>query len=49
MQVVAQRILARGETPILHSYADNLGAIALYETLGFRRRCQIYATVLAPI
>ncbi|THD80997.1 MAG: GNAT family N-acetyltransferase [Phenylobacterium sp.] len=35
IRVVAGRILARGEIPFLHSYATNLGAIGLYESLGF--------------
>ena len=47
MRVVIARILARGETPFLHSYADNHGAIALYESLGFRRRAEIVFTILA--
>ena len=46
---VAGKILARGETPFLHSYADNAGAIALYEALGFRKRCEQVLTVLAPL
>ncbi len=45
---VAGKILARGDTPFLHSYADNVGAIALYEALGFRKRCEQVLTVLAP-
>jgi len=44
---VAHKIVARGETPFLHSYADNTGAIALYEALGFRFRCEQVLTVLA--
>ncbi|MBO9623777.1 MAG: GNAT family N-acetyltransferase [Sphingomonas sp.] len=48
MHVVAERIVARGETPFLHAYADNDGAIALYEALGFRQRCGMVVTVLAP-
>jgi predicted GNAT family acetyltransferase len=48
MRVVAQRIAARGETPFLHAYADNRGAIALYESLGFRVRCEVNVTVMAP-
>ena len=47
MQVVAGRIAARGETPFLHSYASNLGAIRLYESLGFVIRREVTATVLA--
>ncbi|WP_340644977.1 GNAT family N-acetyltransferase [Phenylobacterium sp.] len=47
MQVVADRIVARGETPFLHSYASNLGAISLYESLGFSVRREVTATVLA--
>ncbi|MDF7776539.1 GNAT family N-acetyltransferase [Sphingomonas sp. AOB5] len=46
MRVVTQRILDRGETPFLHSYASNAGAIALYESLGFRWRNDIHATVV---
>jgi predicted GNAT family acetyltransferase len=46
MRVVAARIAARGETPFLHAYADNAGAIALYESLGFRLRCDVHVTVL---
>lgn len=38
MSVVAARIQARGETPFLHSRADNARAIALYERLGYARR-----------
>jgi len=35
---VTRAIIARGETPFLHAWADNLGAIALYEKLGYRHR-----------
>lgn len=45
---VAAAILARGEVPFLHSYADNPGAIALYESLGFRQRCGVVVTTLIP-
>lgn len=37
----------RGDTPFLHSYAANAGAIALYERLGFRIRTTLTLTVLA--
>ncbi|MBB2201413.1 GNAT family N-acetyltransferase [Gluconacetobacter tumulisoli] len=46
MRVIAKRILARGERPFLHSYADNAGAIALYESLGFRAHQRVTATVI---
>jgi predicted GNAT family acetyltransferase len=46
MAQVAQRILARGEVPFLHSYAHNRAAIALYERMGFRLRRQIVYAVL---
>ena len=46
MRVVASAILARGETPFLHSYAHNTGAIALYESLGFTLRHAMTMTVL---
>ena len=49
MLQVAHKIVARGETPFLHSYAHNAGAIALYEALGFRFRCEQILTVLAPL
>jgi len=43
---VAHAIQARGETPFLHSFADNTGAIALYQALGFRFRCEQVLTML---
>jgi len=46
MRVVAGRILARGETPFLHTYAHNTGAIALYRSLGFALRKEITMAVL---
>jgi predicted GNAT family acetyltransferase len=46
MRVVMARIEARGETPFLHVYPSNTGAIALYETLGFERRCDMILTAL---
>lgn len=46
MRVVAARMLARGETPWLHAYASNVGAIALYESLGFRLHGTVTASIL---
>jgi predicted GNAT family acetyltransferase len=38
-------IVARGQTPFLHAWADNHGAIALYESLGYRTRCAMNVAV----
>ena len=46
MRAVMARIIAGGETPFLHAYASNTGAIALYETLGFRIRRRMEVTML---
>ena len=48
MRLVATRILDRGETPFLHAYASNGGAIALYESLGFTLRREVLLTRLTP-
>lgn len=42
---VTAAILARGETPFLHAWADNHGAIALYQRLGYRIRCELNVAV----
>lgn len=47
MGIVADRIVARGETPFLHVYAHNTGAIALYEHLGYRTRRQMRMWLLS--
>lgn len=47
MREVAGRILARGETPFLHAYAANTGAVGLYETLGFRTSRELVMTSLS--
>ena len=46
MSIVCARMLARGDTPFLPSYAHNESAIGLYESLGFRYRATIHLTVL---
>lgn len=38
VRALTRRALARGERPFLHAAADNVGAIALYERLGFASR-----------
>ncbi|MCW1384156.1 GNAT family N-acetyltransferase [Novosphingobium sp. KCTC 2891] len=43
---VVAGLIARGDTPFLHSYAGNAGAIRLYESLGFRPRREMVATIL---
>jgi GNAT superfamily N-acetyltransferase len=44
---VMREMVARGERPFLHSYADNAGAIALYESLGFRIRREVHVLAIA--
>lgn len=48
LREVTARILARGEKAFLHSYADNVTAIGLYESLGYRGRRELVFTILAP-
>jgi ribosomal protein S18 acetylase RimI-like enzyme len=39
MNFVASRMQARGDTPFLHVFSHNAPAIALYERMGYIRRC----------
>lgn len=43
---VMAELRARGDVPFLHSYAGNAAAIRLYETLGFRARADMVATIM---
>ncbi|HRQ64140.1 MAG TPA: GNAT family N-acetyltransferase [Xanthomonadaceae bacterium] len=43
---VAAAIEARGDRPFLHAWATNHAAIALYESLGFERRCAVNVAAL---
>jgi GNAT superfamily N-acetyltransferase len=50
IRAVAQGIRERGESPFLHTGADNTGAIRLYEALGFRlRRTTRFRAVRVPV
>ena len=46
MRLVAARIVERGETPFLHVYASNSGAIALYHALGYEVHREVTMTLL---
>lgn len=49
IRAVAHDIRERGETPFLHTGAENTGAIRLYEALGFRlRRPLVFGAHTAP-
>lgn len=44
---VVRGFIERGDTPFLHCYAANAGAVCLYEKLGFRTRARLTFTILA--
>jgi ribosomal protein S18 acetylase RimI-like enzyme len=46
MTRIARQLQAKALTPFLHVFADNTGAIALYEKLGFAQRRTLNLTVL---
>jgi ribosomal protein S18 acetylase RimI-like enzyme len=49
MTEVMRRIIARGETPFLHTREDNLRAIELYQRLGFKTRLRGHLALLRRI
>jgi predicted GNAT family acetyltransferase len=44
---VVRGMIERGDTPFLHCYAANAGAVAMYEALGFKVRARLAFTILA--
>lgn len=49
VRAVVAGIRARGETPFLHTSADNTNAIRLYESMGFRLRREVtFMSVRVP-
>ena len=46
MSCVMEEIVRMGKTPFLHSFADNHGAIRVYESLGFTLRQQFELAVV---
>jgi predicted GNAT family acetyltransferase len=43
---MTDRVLARGETPYLHTYATNAAAIGLYESIGYDTRAVLNVAML---
>jgi ribosomal protein S18 acetylase RimI-like enzyme len=48
LQAVGHSIQQRGDIPFLHAWADNAGAIRVYEKLGFRQRRIINVAMIRP-
>ena len=46
LSALISRIIERGETPILHVRTQNIGALRLYEKLGFTVRAQLHLAVI---
>ena len=46
MSTVMRLILNSGDTPFLHTFADNLSAIRVYHALGFKKRLTFHLAVL---
>jgi ribosomal protein S18 acetylase RimI-like enzyme len=46
---LVRRQLRRKETPFLHVMADNVGAIRMYERMGFRRHAQVTLRVVSRL
>jgi predicted GNAT family acetyltransferase len=46
LSVLISRIMKRGETPILHVWAENVTAVRLYERLGFKVRVRLHLAVV---
>ena len=51
MSCVMEEIVAEGKTPFLHAFAGNVGAIRVYEDLGYvlRRRFEVAVVKMQPV
>lgn len=45
---LASAIRAEGKNPLLHVFADNMAALKLYESIGFKTRAELTIVWLAP-
>lgn len=46
VSVIGAEVVARGETPFLQAYSNNVAAIATYTKLGFVPRCDLTFTIV---